>query len=473
MLTKHTFIYMLLKGSAGLFGLITIFVFTRLLTPEEYGVYSMLISAMSILYVIFFHWLSLSLTRFYSHDNAQTDKFLPSVLLSFFIAIVISSLLLLFFLLVFKNYSWGKWFFILPFLTWSYAWLELNLRIANASLNPTLYGMLALSKAGLGLIVSVLLYFLIGLKGIFIGLILATFLTPVFSMRKVWARFSFSLIDKGILKKLIDYGFPLAITGLLTLVVDVSDRFIIAGILGEGQAGLYSASYDFVVQILGFVFTIFYLATFPIMVNNFSKKDYDKVKSEYKQYAVLLFASSVPLLAIFCGLASEIAELVFGVSFRESATQLIPVVALGVFVGSFKIHFFDLSFQLGHKTVAQIFPAFLTAVINILLNLLWIPSCGIIGAAYATLVAFSIGAVISGIMANRILAMSIPTLDIFKIGLSGASMYVLFIMLKPINGWYALPLQVTIGLVLYALLVFTLNVSEIKTFTARYLSRVI
>lgn len=471
MLINHSLIYALLKGSAGVLSLMMILTFTRLLSPEEYGIYAMLISAMSIIYAIFFHWLSLSVSRFYGVESTQPSKLLSTILFSFFIAIIVSGLLLLLGFISLKHYPWAKFCFILYLLAWSYAWFELNLRIANASLAPKLYGMLSLTKSGLGLLASVSLYMLMGFNGIFIGIVLSALLLPIFWMRKIWATLRFDSLDKKLFKKITAYGFPLAITGLLTLVVDVSDRFIIAMILGEEQAGLYSASYDFVVQILGFIFIIFYLASFPIIVKSFSVKDYDNAKSAYGQYLVLLFVSSVPVLAIFAGLSRDIAELLFGIPFRESANQLIPIIALGMFVGSFKIHFFDLVFQLGNKTLSQIFPALITALINILLNVSWIPAYGIVGAAYATLSAFIIGLIVSAIMAGRILSVPRIAVDLLKVVAAGTAMYQLFLLLSPLKAWYVLPFKVIIGLLLYAILLFTLNVADAKKLILRYFFR--
>lgn len=462
MQTNHSLYYLVMKSGAGLIGLLSISVFTRFMRPDEYGIYATLLSGLGISYAIFFQWLSQGLGRFYVQGQERNIALVSTVAYGFVLAMLVSTVIWGIALVCIPESPLKRWILYLPPLAFSYAWYELNLRIANASLQPKLYGYISFSKASLGLLMGVLLYRYFGLQGVLGGLVFSAIVTPFFWMRNSWQALSVKAVDKAIFKKLVVYGLPLAITVTLTLVVDVSDRFIIVALLDTEQAGLYAASYDLVVQTMGFVVAALYLAAFPLLVQDIDTKHSQKMVSGLAHYSTVLLAASVPILVIFVVLAANISGVVFGLPFRDTATQLIPIIACGIFVGAFKIHFFDVVFQLGQKTLQQIWPALLTATMNVVLNLLWIPSYGIAGAAYATLAAFLLGCMASAAMAWRVIPLKLPTADFLKIGSAGVCMYLLLLGVQSFSGWLALILQIFAGLALYAVLILVLNVAEVK-----------
>ena len=464
MLLNHSFYYLVVKSGAGAVGLVSILVYTRLMRPDEYGIYAMLLSGLGICYAVFFQWLSQGLGRFYSNEQACISGLMSTVICGFVLAIIFSTVLWSVAMLCIANSSWKTWFLYLPPLVFSFAWYELNLRIANASMRPKLYGYISFSKASFGLMLGAVLYMYLGLHGVLLGLILSATITPIFWMRASWQVFDTRSIDKTIVKKFLGYGIPLALTATLTLVVDVSDRFIIATLLDAQQAGLYSASYDLVVQTMGFVVAALYMATFPLLIRDIETGNAETIKVSLRQYGTLLFVISVPLLTIFAALPSNISLTIFGLPFRMSATQLTPIIALGVFVGGFKIHFFDVVFQLGQKTSQQMWPALLTAIVNVVLNVLWIPEHGTAGAAYATLAAFALGCLASAVMARRIIPVTLPSADFLKILFSGVCMYVFLLSVEFFEGLLALTIQILSSMLLYSVLILTLNVAGVRHF---------
>ncbi len=462
MLLKHGLQYLIVKSGAGVMGLLSVLVFTRLLSPDEYGIYAMVLSGVSICSAVLFQWLSLGLGRLYAMDGINADRLLSTLACGFFLTAGIALGFWAAVYYFFEDPIWMPWLVFLPPLVISYSWFEINLRMANASLKPGLYGGMTFAKAGLGLFIGLLLYRSWGLGGVFGGLILSAIITPLFWMRNTWRRLRVDLFDAVLFRRFLSYGMPLAVTVSLTLVVDVSDRFIIAAFLGEKQAGLYSASYDLVVQTMGFVVAAFYLAAFPVLIQDAEAGNIDKIRVGLRQYGTLLLATCLPMLIIFVALSDNIAREIFGQPFRESATQLIPIIAFGILVGSFKIHFIDLMFQLKQKTADQIWPALLTALSNIILNIQWIPVYGLKGAAYATLTAFSMGLIASLVMANRILKLPHPGYDILKVLLAGACMYSLLLFLECYVGLGALLLQISAGLFIYFALLVALDTAEIR-----------
>ena len=99
---------------------------------------------------------------------------------------------------------------------------------------------------------------------------------------------------------------------------------------------------------------------------------------------------------------------------------------------------------------------------NVVLNLLWIPKYGIVGAAYATLAAFLLGCLASAVMARRVIPLILPAADFSKIVCAGIGMYLWLLGVQSFDGLTALILKILSSLTLYAVLILALNVAEVR-----------
>ena len=70
MLLRHTAQYMIAGLVSAIFGLLSAVVFTRMLTPSDYGVYLIGVSAAGVISAVLFTWLRYSAMRFQSEGGA-------------------------------------------------------------------------------------------------------------------------------------------------------------------------------------------------------------------------------------------------------------------------------------------------------------------------------------------------------------------------------------------------------------------
>ena len=114
-------------------------------------------------------------------------------------------------------------------------------------------GMLKLYAAqsilGTALVIVFNLIFLIplelGVTGYVLSVAVADALGTVFLVvyAKLYKDFSFKLVSKAKIKEMLKYSLPMMPTTVIWWITNVSDRFIVAYICGEGENGLYSAAY--------------------------------------------------------------------------------------------------------------------------------------------------------------------------------------------------------------------------------------
>jgi O-antigen/teichoic acid export membrane protein len=99
-----------------------------------------------------------------------------------------------------------------------------------------------------------------------------------------------------------------------------------------------------------------------------------------------------------------------------------------------------------------------SAVVNIVLNLLLIPSCGITGAAIATLLSYLVLVIWPYVVTSKTLAIPVPWFSLGKFGLIALSMYFVVDLIQLSNLLLTLVLQIITGVLFYATAVFLVDI---------------
>jgi O-antigen/teichoic acid export membrane protein len=278
------------------------------------------------------------------------------------------------------------------------------------------------------------------------------------------------MIDRAALAKVCQYGMPLSLTVALTVVISSSDRFLIAGFMGEGAAGLYSVAVDFTSQTLTLLMLVINMAMFPIAVRAWELHGREAAQEQMRSNAALLMAVGVPCVIGMTVLAPGIANCFLGQSYRSAAAQIIPLVALGAFLAGFKAYHFDAAFQFAHRTIYQVWIVLLAAVVNLLLNWVAIPRWGINGAAGASVVAFVVSIVLTAWLGRRHFALPFPMRECARVLLAGVAMAVVVYPFRQNLGALAVAGQVVAGGATYGAVLLGCNFLNLRdSFVRKYI----
>lgn len=443
-LLKSLVLYFLGRAIPGAINFLAIVIYTRLLTPQSYGQYALTVSAVGFCNVVFFQWLRLSFGRFFPKFVVNLRVLKENVLGLFLLSGFFPSVIALAWVLTPLNPT-KRFFPLLGLgLLLSEAWFELNLTQMIYRVEPVRYGVANALRAGLSLILGVGLIFcrLEGaapILGILVALILLGFVFYIKEWKMIKPK-----VTKEVSSELLWYGLPLTGTFLLAFIVHASDRFVIAWFLGQTQAGIYSSSYDLAQQPLTLLMTAVNLLVYPLAVWTLETKGYEIAKQQLKLNAVLILGIGLPATIGMVLLAQNI-SLFLGKEFRAEGVKVLPWVTLAAFLSGMKAYYFDLAFQLGRKTIGQLWISLVAAAANLLLNFLWIPKWGILGAAYATVVAYGIALLMSMLWGRKVLLLPIPCKDWLKIAGAVAFMGSVLRSISSQYGWLALCYQIAIG----------------------------
>ena len=462
-LIRHGAQYLVARGVPAVVNFLAIAVYTRLLSPSDYGIYVLGLATATVGNALFFQWLHLGIIRYWARYSDRPLGFLSTVAVGFAAsaAAVTVAAGLVFFLAGDAALHDQIPLVLLLLLVW--AFMELNLALRNAQTRPRDYGILATARSVLALAIGSTLAFMHGnasapLWGWVIGMSAALGFLAI----RDWRHLSPRRADPLVMRRLLRYGAPLTASLALAMVVGATDRFLLAYLRGTEEAGLYAAGYDLAAQILTVLMMIVSLAAYPLIVRALETQGQAAARRELSNHAVALFGISIPAALGLMLLARPLAHLVLGREFQQAAENLIPIIAFASLLAGAKAYYFDYAFQLGQKTLGQVWVLLAAATLNVVLNLALIPTFGIQGAAWSTVAAYGLGLLLSIAYGRRWFKLPFPLGAVLKILLAGAVMSAAVWPLREQEGVWGFALAAFIGVATFAIAALALNIRGLR-----------
>ena len=190
--------------------------------------------------------------------------------------------------------------------------------------------------------------------------------------------------DKTLAYKVLKDGLPLAFSSLLVMLYLRIDQVMLTDMKGDEANGIYSTG-DKMIEIAYFIPVALADSFFPGIV--YSKKhEGDKYEKNILGFYSIMTYTAIAIGIITFIIAKPMMHLFYGDPYEGSGAVL-QIFGLSVYA-------FFLSVATGRYLLTEnlkkvIFTrSLLGLLINVVLNLLWIPKYGFIGAAYASFVSY-------------------------------------------------------------------------------------
>ena len=466
MIRNGSMIYFIVRVVNGVFAIAALAVFTRLLSPEECGVYALGMAVATIASGVLFQWLNVAISRFYPLHLDDSSKVMGVVAYGFWVATAVAASIfigLFPFLGVLGVESITG--FVIFLITIALGLYTLALQVANADGRPILYGQLSWAKGGGTLLAGfIFIHFGVGERGALLGYLAGLMLAVIVFAPDLFFRLKLGSMDKRVAENMFRYGLPLAFNNLAIAAVDIADRFMIGKLLGVAQVAPYAIAYDLVQQSLGAMMNVLFLAAFPLIVQAFDLAQDEPTRNRLHALGSNLLGLGLPIAAAVGFFAGDISEIILGNEYRKDATTIMPWLAAAIFIGAFKSFYLDVVFQLRSATKYQGYIAIFMLVVNIVLNLILLPIHGAVAAAWATLAAFVFGALLSWVLGRSLF--TLPSLGKDFLGSAGATatMVVILHLLPSSSGTIGLSFNIWVAIITYAVLAWVLNVAGFRRF---------
>lgn len=463
MLVRYSILYLLARGGPALINFLALAVYTRLLTPEQYGQYALVLAGVALVQVVCFHWLGLCLARFLTANRDAPERFLSEIKFLFAMLALVFSAVGLVVALLWPDPVWQRLVALAVPLFTVLAWLQLNLNHAATALKPGLYARLSLTSSTVALAVGSLLAWLgLGAYSPLWGLLLGGGLATLVFGHRVWRGLKPVRPDPERTKTLLAYGMPLAANFALAWVVASSDRFLIGWLLDVGTAGQYAVGYDLALHSISMLLMIVNLAAYPLAVNALERSGTEAAQAQLRKNGAVIFVVAFTAAACVAVLAPLLGGLLLGVEYGDTAVELLPWVAPAVALSGLKAFYFDTAFHLGHGTLKLVWISVGASIVNVIFTLIWIPHYGILGAAYATLLTYILSTVASAWLGRRFFVLpDISSLVVPALIVSAPTAIAVWMVMQ-YGGWTGLGLGILAGTFTATLCAIIINLAGVR-----------
>ncbi|MDO6459856.1 oligosaccharide flippase family protein [Granulosicoccaceae sp. 1_MG-2023] len=219
-------------------------------------------------------------------------------------------------------------------------------------------------------------------------LFIAEVVMVLYVSRALWPHVQFSAGDfsASLLKTLIAFGLPLMAYESLSLVLRLSDRYIIEALLGVNELGQYSASYNLSSYLELIIISGMIQAVRPMYTTIWENESREATAQFLARGFYLYVVVGVPVIFGFSLLAPDLLVLLSGEKYAPG-TVVIPYVAFSFYLEG-AVLFLGAGLHIHRDTTVFLRWAAISAVLNIALNFIFVPLFGLVGAAFMTIVSY-------------------------------------------------------------------------------------
>ena len=459
----------------GIIGIVNIFIslsaiillpiLTKNLSIQNYGIWVQTSITIILLSNIITLGLPDTMVRFLSgeNDSEKLQNGIFSIIIVVIIFAMISSVILLILAkplsVVLFNNDYTVALLLIPIIFL----YSLNIILINIfrTLNQIkTYSLFLLVQTYLNLLL--ILYFVLhgyGIVGALMALLISYLFITISAFILVRSFIKFKKPNLSVVKEYLSFGMPTLPSALSYWIVDSSDRYLIGIFLSIAFVGYYSPGYNLGTLILMLMYP-FNVLLLPILSKCYDNNEKDKIKiyMRYTQkYFLLLAIQSAVGLSL---LSHTILNLLTTQAIAANGYYITPFVAFSTIIFGLYMNFTQIIY-LEKKTHISASIWMLGAIINITLNIIFLPIYGIIGAAVSTLIAFSIILVISTYYSHKYLKFNFEfrymLKYVIKITLGSAIMSIFIVMIHPITILSTI-FSVLVSIVIYLISMFLLKV---------------
>lgn len=429
-IVDHSIIYGISNSLVTLVSFILLPVYARFLSPQEYGMLATINISGGILGIIYDMGLIGALNRRYfdysESENLKRKTTISTVVIFYFVVSSIATIILCYFSKDVSNllFKGQKQYFhliqLMAFITYLNLLLGVPLSILRLKEKAIGFTMVSIIRVT-GILFLTLLYLGIlkeGLLGVYKSQLMVCFLVLVVAYLLTFDNFKikFSFLE---IKWLLSFGLMYLPTIIFTWIINFSDRFFLNYFLTLEEVGVYSFGYK-IGQVVYILVISFFLGWNPILFSIIKEDNSKEILATIMTYFFLVLFSFVLLESIF---SSEIVTLLSVEEYKESY-KIVSLIAFSYLLFGIYCYLFS-GLLITNKIKSQPIILGISALINVLSNIILIPIFGFVGAGISSLLTYFIVVVATFILSQRYYCISYEKIRLLKIFSTGIFIYLI------------------------------------------------
>ncbi len=364
--------------------------YTALLSQEEYGIVDLFNSYIALLIPIVNWQYDMGVFRFLLDERGKIDS-QKRIFSSVFVANILqcAAYLILFFCIQSFINSPYKLFLAVDVVL--NVFFNTFMQFVRGCGKSGIYSFASFLSAGLTVVLNVVLIlgFRMGAMALFVSSVVSKVIALfyLFISQRLWKYISIKKFDFDLLKTINKYSLPLVPAQLSWWMLGTSDRTIISHFISVAANGIYSVSNKFSGLYITF-YNIFNMAWTESVSMHINDEDRDSFFSDLFQKIFSLFSAvCIGIIAVM----PFIYPLLINAEYASGYYQ-VPILMAAALCQAF-CGMYNAIYLAVKKSKESAKTAFGAAIINIIVNLLFIRYIGIFAASVSTLVAYAVMAV--------------------------------------------------------------------------------
>ena len=255
-----------------------------------------------------------------------------------------------------------------------------------------------------------------------------------------------SMVSEGFNTELLKFSYPLMFMTAIGTLMHWMDVMMLGYFMDEKTVGLYFPAAR-TVALVRTIVAAFIGIFAPMVTELHGQGKYDEMSALFKLVVRWICTLALPVVTLLVVFPSKVI-LLFGPEYLQ-ASNVMVVLAVAALVQSF--------FWLGGPTLnmtgyakLNLLNTSVAAILDIVLNILWIPRYGIMGAAWATLVSIAVLGILMGMEVMYLTKLQPLSLKLVKPFVAGIASYSVLSLAKP----YLMPFHTLATLSLAAMITF-------------------
>ncbi len=404
---KHSQNYFLAQIVTTGLAFISIPIFTRLFTQEDYGVVAVFNAYIAIAIIILSANSFTSVGRYYFEKESDFNEFLGTTLI--LTSIIFSISMVLFLLFYSQIASLMKLPDLVPILIIPASIFIIANSIYFQIIQPQRRSLesavISILQGSFSLVLAIILVLLLK-ENRYLGKMWATLLVGfIFSLYYLVQiiRYSKLSFKKNHVYYILTYSIPLIPYALSGTILAYFDRIMINDAIGAAPAGIYSLGYN-IAMLLAMVISATQTALMPDFFDFLNTKQFQRLDALVNKVFSIITLAALGLILF----SKEIVLIMADVKFHEGLV-VVPIVVVGyVFFGMFTVYIRYIDYM--KKTYYSSLIMILSGIVNIVLNFTLIPQFGYIAAAYSTVVSYFLLFLMTWIVSKFILKQKLTPL---------------------------------------------------------------
>lgn len=369
-----------------------ILLFSRILSPTEIGLYSLVIVFGEYLDTICLRWIRVGYTRLY-YEYAAKGIQLERTVLAFSVPGLVISVIFAFSYPLFDSELSLRWGSLLALYVLANCILYQGLQYLRVQKKTAMYVGLECTRSVAGFAIAWVLNFLLAphYEWLLIGTQGTTAIAAVILLVPMLRIPSGSAEKWEMLKNVLKYSLPLTVSFFLAGTALVIDRILLQKIHGVAELGVYAVSYQLARPSMDILFNIINVGGFPKLIAVYEQDGEDGARRVLYQKAVAIAFVTLPVLTFFVVCSPQIASTLLSDQYALLAPSLLVLIGLASFARGVERFLVDQVFHI-KKTTADTIWNLIPAIIAVTaLSLILIPEFGARGAAISALVGSWVG----------------------------------------------------------------------------------